>query len=62
MWRVGDIEFVTEAWVVFRHECPERPLVEATSQPNSLPPEVSPTGCHRQWIHTTFAGALSCLL
>eukprot|EP00975_Prorocentrum_lima_P019124 4023601-Prorocentrum_lima.AAC.1 len=61
MYRVGDIEFPTEAWVEFRHERPERALVEATSQPNALPEESSRTGCRRQWLHTTFAGALSAL-
>eukprot|EP00975_Prorocentrum_lima_P010478 2226001-Prorocentrum_lima.AAC.1 len=41
MYRMGDIELATDLWVEFRHVQPESALVEATSQPNSLPPEVS---------------------
>eukprot|EP00975_Prorocentrum_lima_P050264 10527657-Prorocentrum_lima.AAC.1 len=61
MFRMGDIKLPTEVWVEFRHVRPERALVEASAQPNSLPVELSRTGFRRQWLHTTFAGALSAL-
>eukprot|EP00975_Prorocentrum_lima_P031686 6651134-Prorocentrum_lima.AAC.1 len=62
MWRQGEFEGFTEAWVEVRHVQYGRPLVEATSTPNSLPPEKSHgAGCRRQWLHTTFAAALSAL-
>eukprot|EP00975_Prorocentrum_lima_P001963 428996-Prorocentrum_lima.AAC.1 len=61
MFKQGDIEYPTDMWVEFRHVQPERALVEATSQPNTLPAELSRTGYRRQWLHTTLAGALSAL-
>eukprot|EP00975_Prorocentrum_lima_P019649 4134259-Prorocentrum_lima.AAC.1 len=61
MFRMGDIELPTEAWVEIRNVRPERALVEASMQPNTLPVTLSRTGCRRQWLHTTFAGALSAL-
>eukprot|EP00975_Prorocentrum_lima_P001732 374255-Prorocentrum_lima.AAC.1 len=61
MFRMGDIELVTEAWVVFRHVLPGRALVEASAQPNTLAVELSRTGYRRQWLRTTFAAPLSSL-
>eukprot|EP00975_Prorocentrum_lima_P005589 1213186-Prorocentrum_lima.AAC.1 len=62
MWRAGEFETFTEAWVEIRHIRYGRPLVEAKTQPNSLPLEKSfGAGCRRQWLHTTLAAALSAL-
>eukprot|EP00975_Prorocentrum_lima_P012797 2709906-Prorocentrum_lima.AAC.1 len=56
----GDVDRVTEAWVLVTHFEEGRALVEASATPNTLE-AAGPAGCRVQWLHSTFGAALSAI-